>query len=474
MAIAIQNEPNAQGQPSSSAVSLNAVPILPAEFYLEHFLSEGAKAKKHNPIRFLFKYESTPGLISLLAGKPNPRTFPMSSVSLTCADPWDHDKELSLTVDPDLLSQGLQYSVESGIPAFKDWLVGLQEREHGRSMEDEGWKIAVGTGSQDMLSKAFAAIVGPGDVVLIERPTYPGAITALQGLGAIMVDVQTNEEGLRPEHLQSIMENWPSDRPKPKALYTVPYGGNPAGTTIPERRRKEILALARKYNFLIIEDDPYYHLYYGEQERPASYFSLEKQLASATEPVGRVVRLDSLSKILSAGMRIGTATGPASIIEVIDRHTSSANSQTATLTQAMALTIFQNWGYDGFKAHTKFVSAFYREKRNQLENALRKHLTGLADWVPPCAGMFIWLKLHLNTAATSSSAQNDPEHGDSNELIRTKALEKGILLLPGTVCFSSGEVTPYVRMSFSLVDEAQMNEAMRRLREVILEARGGA
>lgn len=77
----------------------------------------------------------------------------MSSVSLTCADPWDHDKELSLTVDPDLLSQGLQYSVESGIPAFKDWLVGLQEREHGRSMEDEGWKIAVGTGSQDMLSK---------------------------------------------------------------------------------------------------------------------------------------------------------------------------------------------------------------------------------------------------------------------------------------------------------------------------------
>lgn len=84
------------------------------------------------------------------------------------------------------------------------------------------------------------------------------------------------------------------------------------------------------------------------------------------------------------------------------------------------------------------------------------------------------LKLHLNTAATSSSAQNDPEHGDSNELIRTKALEKGILLLPGTVCFSSGEVTPYVRMSFSLVDEAQMNEAMRRLREVILEARGGA
>lgn len=121
-----------------------------------------------------------------------------------------------------------------------------------------------------------------------------------------------------------------------------------------------------------------------------------------------MVRLDSLSKILSAGMRIGTATGPASIIEVIDRHvssshgspctrrlitrtqTSSANSQTATLTQAMALTIFQNWGYDGFKAHTKFVSAFYREKRNQLENALRKHLTGLADWVPPCAGMFIW------------------------------------------------------------------------------------
>ncbi|CAL1717225.1 unnamed protein product [Somion occarium] len=435
-----------------------AVQSLPADFYTS-FLSKEAKERRPSPIRSLFPLEATPGLISLLVGKPNASTFPFTSLQFTARSPTDPSKETSQTLTGDELAEGLQYGPTAGIPSLIEWVHGLQEKVHGRK-KGEGWRVSIGSGSQDIIYKAVHAMVNPGDAVLVESPVYAGVIPIFHTLNNEMVEVATDANGIVSSSLRSILENWPVEKPKPKVLYTVPYGCNPTGMTATVERRREVLALAREHNFLILEDDPYFYLYYGPNPRPPSYFALELE-----EPeVGRVLRFDSLSKILSSGIRIGFTSGPAPIVNALDGHTATANLQTPSLTQTIVFALLDSWGYDNFLTHTENVSKFYKEKRDVFEAAMQKHLGGLAEWTPPESGMFYWFKLLLPSTSDSDS------EGDSEALITTKAFENGVLALPGTAFLPNGRKTAYVRASFSLLSESQVDEALRRLREVILEA----
>jgi tryptophan aminotransferase len=157
--------------------------------------------------------------------------------------------------------------------------------------------------------------------------------------------------------------------------------------TATTERRKEVLQLAEEHGFIILEDDPYYYLYYGKSERPPSYFTLERTVC---RQVGRVLRFDSLSKILSAGIRIGFVTGPSALLNAMDMHTATANLQPAGLTQSITYAVLNNWGYDTFIKHTRNVSAFYGQRCAAFDRALRTHLAGLAEWSTPEAGMFFW------------------------------------------------------------------------------------
>ncbi|KAF5349795.1 hypothetical protein D9758_010180 [Tetrapyrgos nigripes] len=266
----------------------------------------------------------TPGVISLLAGKPNATTFPFTSFNFTARDPNsppDAPKDISVNIEEDALAAGLQYGDTAGIPNLLRWLEGLQEKMHGRKV-GEGWKICMGSGSQDLIYKVVQAMVNDGDPIFVESPVYAGVIPMFKTLHCEQIEIETDANGICADSLRKTLESWPAGKPKPKVLYTVPYGCNPTGMTATPERRKEVLKLAREYNFIILEDDPYYYVYYGPANRPPSYFTLE-----ATEPtengepeVGRVVRFDSLSKILSAGMRIGWASGPEPLMTAIERH----------------------------------------------------------------------------------------------------------------------------------------------------------
>ncbi|KIM40662.1 hypothetical protein M413DRAFT_446079 [Hebeloma cylindrosporum] len=427
--------------------------------YYDSFLSDLAKERRPSPIRSLMPLERTPGLISLLAGKPNASTFPFSSLSFNARSPTHPDEESTLTIDGAELEQGLQYGDTAGLKSLLDWIQGLQELNHGRK-KDEGWRISIGSGSQDLIYKAVHAMVNPGEPVLVESPVYAGVIPMFHSLHCEQIEVETDAQGIRSSSLRIILEQWPAGKPKPKVLYTVPYGCNPTGMTATLQRRKEVLQLAREHNFIILEDDPYFYLYYGKAPRYPSYFALELE-----EPeVGHVLRFDSLSKVLSAGIRIGFASGPEALLKAIDQHTATSNLQTSSLTQAVVSKLLHSWGYDGFTAHIERISSFYAEKRDIFEHAMKKYLTGLAEWSTPEAGMFFWFKLLLT---------DDPEAdgGDSQVVIRTKAFEKGVLALPGTVFLPNGRQTPYVRASFSLATEEEVDKAIQRLRDAILEAR---
>lgn len=433
-----------------------SVKQLAPDFY-HSFLSKAAKERKPSAIRGLYPLESKPGVISFLAGKPNDAMFPFKSFSFTATCPSNPGEVSTVSLSGPDLASGLQYGATAGLPRLIDWFVGLQERSHGRT-RNEGWRLSVGTGSQDLIWKAVQSLVDDGDPVLIEAPVYAGVIPMFKALHCEEHEVKTDAHGICSSSLRSLLENWPAGKPKPKIFYTVPYGCNPTGMTTAIERRREVLQLAREHNFLILEDDPYFYLYFGKSERPPSYFKLELEQPE----VGRVMRFDSLSKILSAGMRVGFASGPKPILDVMDLHTATTNLQPSSLAQAITLALLENWGYDEFYTHTRVVSEFYREKRDVFEKAMRTHLDGLAEWSTPEAGMFFWFKLLLGS---------DTDEGDSKELIEKKAYEGGVLALPGAVFLPNGRKTAYVRAAFSLSTEEQVNEALRRLRLVILKER---
>ncbi|KZP17701.1 PLP-dependent transferase [Athelia psychrophila] len=445
----------ATGNPSN-------VKVIPAEYY-DRFLSQEAKERLPSPIRSLFPLEDRPGMISLLAGKPSPTTFPFTALNFSVRSPTDPSQETALSLTSEELAAGLQYGPTAGLDGLISWVEGLQAFSHGRK-QGEGWSVCIGSGSQDLISKAVSALVNDGDAILVESPVYAGVLPMFETLHCQQIEVETDANGISSSSLRSILESWPAGTPKPRCLYTVPYGCNPTGMTASVERRKEVLALAREHDFLILEDDPYYYVYYGKAPRPASYFALELE-----EPeVGRVLRFDSLSKVLSAGIRIGIASGPEPFITAINRHTSTANLSANGLTQSIVLKLLTSWGYEGFSTHTKVVSDYYRGRRDVFEAAMQKHLKGLAEWTSPEAGMFVWFKLLLSPPGGSATGAEE----DSAAIIRTHALEKGVLALPGTAFLPNGRKTAYVRASFSLLGDADIDEALRRLGSVVAEARG--
>ncbi|KAI5985330.1 pyridoxal phosphate-dependent transferase, partial [Pisolithus marmoratus] len=263
--------------------------LLP-EFY-QSFLSKAAKERKPSPIRGLYPLEAKPGVISFLAGKPNDAMFPFQSFSFTATCPGSD------------LAEGLAVWSDCWSSTLDRLVYGLcRKRSHGRG-RGEG-------GSQDLIwkvSRPSKPSSTEGDPVLIESPVYAGVIPMFKALHCEEHEVETDAQGVCSSSLRSILENWPVGKPKPRIFYTVPYGCNPTGMTATIERRREVLSLAREHNFLILEDDPYFYLYFGKAERPPSYFKLELE-----QP--------ELSKILSAGMRIGFVSGPKPILDVMDLH----------------------------------------------------------------------------------------------------------------------------------------------------------
>lgn len=307
---------------------------------------------------------------------------------------------------------------------------------------------------------------------------YPGLLPDLGTRKVNTVNVDTDSEGLSATALERTLSNWSTNPDTanlkfPKAVYTVPTGGNPSGTTASKERKLAILALARKYELLILEDDPYYYLSFEgldqdpvTRERLPSYFALERESGNDAD-YGYVLRFESFSKILSAGMRLGFAVGPPWAIQALLAYTATSNIHSSSPIQAVAGALLHHWGTDGFLQHVDKVAAMYLRRRQEFGEHLRIILgdgtpgqAPLGRWVTPVAGMFYWIKLHLPPSGMA------PE-GDSFEVISDKALKEKVLAVPGDSFYAGGRVTPYMRVSFSVIDMDKVPEGLRRLRKAV-------
>ncbi|TFK24932.1 TdiD protein [Coprinopsis marcescibilis] len=441
---------------------------LPSSYYTER-LSDVSAGRKPSPIWDLLPVEDTPGMLSMLAGKPNPATFPFKYIHLGVRSPTDKTKIEEIAIEGKDLDAALQYGVTTGFTELVDWVRDMMAQVHGRDPDSEAWRVSLGPGSQDLLYKAMNALVNPGDTVIVEGPTYPGVTPIMAALSCQYAVVDVDDQGAIATDMEKMLANWDrSVKPFPKVFYTIPFGCNPSGVTTSYARRIQLLEIARKYDIIILEDDPYYFLYYGKAPKPPSYFTLEKQLGGE---VGRVLRFDSFSKVLAAGFRLGWITGPSTLVAAIERHNSCSVVQPSSLTQAVTLPLLKQWKISGFLAHTVATASFYRQRRDAFEACLNRHLADLAEWTVPEASMFFWLKLRLppTVRCQNLGSPGEEDEGDSAAFIRDKAMHRGVLLLPGANAYVDDRSTARVRVSFSLLSDEQMEEAVRRLAEVLRE-----
>lgn len=419
------------------------------------FLTATSAARKPSPIRIWADILSRApkSVISLATGSPNPNTFPFKTAVITTK------QGNTIQFDEEVMKRALQYSPSAGIPELLSWLKQLQVKLHNPPTihypSSQGqMDICVTAGSQEGLCKVFEMIINRGDNILLNEPAYSGTLQALLPLGCNIINVASDGYGIIPDSLKEVLSRWKPEDSKnpqkntPKFLYTVPNGNNPTGNSLTSNRKKEIYELARKYDFLIIEDDPYYFLQFNKPWTP-SFLSMDVD--------GRVIRADSFSKILSSGLRIGFITGPKPLVERIVLHTQVSTLQTSTFTQLLVSQLLHQWGEEGFLAHVDRVIDFYRSQKDAILAAADKWLSGLAEWHAPTAGMFLWIKVKGIY--------------DVKKIIEEKAIKKEIFFISGSDFYiDSASPSPYLRASFSLASPEQMDKAFQRLAELIKES----
>jgi 2-aminoadipate transaminase len=359
-----------------------------------------------------------PDLISFAGGFPDPETFPRQRIATLLQEFVATGEERAFQYAP---TRGLAGALE----AFADRLEALQG---SRPADDE---LLITSGAIEALELVGKSFLDPGDLVVVEGPTYLGAIQAFRSFEAALEPVPLDEQGLEVDELERRL----AAGLRPKLLYTIPDHQNPAGVSLSRERRAPLVELARRYGFLIVEDVAYRELGFSDETLP-SLWSLGPDV---------VVQAGTTSKTFCPGVRLGWAVGPADIAARLV----SAKQNTDQCAGALGQRLFEESARRGWIDEQVALSrALYQRKCGRLLAALERWMPDGTRWTTPEGGFFSWLTL--------------PGGADSTQLAR-RAAERGVGIVPGTLFFPDGRGTDTVRLSFSLVAEAQIDDGIERL-----------
>jgi 2-aminoadipate transaminase len=369
-----------------------------------------------------------PDLISLVYGLPDPST--VSTSDLLAAT------ELVLT---EHRASALQYGPSQGLSELREFLAERLNEREGLTLAP-GQILLTGGASQG-IGLIARTLLEPGDTILVEAPTFLGAVRAFRLSQPRVIELPVDGAGLVTEALDTALARLAGEGVRPKFLYTMPTFQNPTGATMPLERRQHLLGLARQHNLLVVEDDAYGDLRYDGLELP-SLLALDRD--------GLVVRLGTFSKVLAAGMRLGWAAGPAPLVRALTAL--KDDSGTSPYISHLALA----WAGGGrLDPHLERLRRFYRERRDAALAALDRYCTGYVRWSRPLGGFYVWLELDDAVDAA---------------LLRRAADRLGVDYLPGQACFLSDRGERYLRLSFSFVDPDRIEQAIQRLGQALAEA----
>ncbi|HVA31408.1 MAG TPA: PLP-dependent aminotransferase family protein [Gaiellaceae bacterium] len=363
-----------------------------------------------------------PDIISFAGGFPDPVTFPRERAAALL-------QEFAATAEV----SAFQYAPTRGLAGTRDAFAGRIETLQGvRPADDE---LLVTSGGIEALDLVGTSFLDRGDCVVVEGPTYLGAIMSFRAFEAEVVAVPMDDRGLEVDELERRL----GDGLRPKLLYTIPDHQNPAGVSLPAARRDALVELARRYGFLIVEDVAYRELGFEGGALP-SLWSLGPDV---------VVQAGTTSKTLFPGVRLGWALGPAEVCTQL----ASAKQTTDQCAAALGQRLFEEYVRRGWIEEQLAASrSLYRRKCERMLAALERSMPESVRWTVPNGGFFSWLTL--------------PDGGDAVDLAR-RAVELGVGVVPGTLFYPDGRGGDNLRLSFSLVDELQIDDGIERLASLV-------
>jgi 2-aminoadipate transaminase len=368
-----------------------------------------------------------------LYGPTPPRRADMISFSYGLADPDLFPCADLLAATRAVLEQDAPDALNYG-PAFSGLREQIVARLRAQGIEAEQDNVLVSYGSGQILALLPQVFVEPGDVVLIEGPSFMGAVRHFGEAGARLVTVPTDDEGMDVDALETLLRDLHKQQLRPKFIYTIPTFHNPTGATLPLARRQRLVALGAEYGVAIVEDDAYGDLRYEGQPVPN---------LAALDQDGWVIRLGTFSKVLAPGLRMGWAYARPEVIARLAKFKAEGSSG-PFLTRVVA-----RYCADGrLDAHIQELIALYRHKRDIMLGAIARELPADVTAPRPQGGFFIWCRLPRGTSASA---------------LLPVAEAHGATFLPGTRCFAQGQGDDAIRLAFSFLPAQQIEAGIARI-----------
>ena len=384
---------------------------------------------KGSAIRELLKITEMPDVISFAGGLPAPEVFPIEEFRTACLKVLDESG-----------AQALQYSTTDGYLPLRE-MIARHSKRYGIEVTAEN--IIITSGSQQALDLLGKIFINPGDRILVESPTYLGALQAWNAYGAEFVPVPFDEEGMITQELEKRL------RIGPKFIYVLPNFQNPTGVTLSFERRLHLIELAEKYGVPIIEDDPYGQLRYEGENLPAVEVLDAQTRAQGGCYSGNVIYLSTFSKTLAPGIRLAWVITIPEVIQKLVMAKQGADLHTAIFNQMVAFEV----AHGGFlDEHVKTIRKVYKERRDTMLDTLSEHMPDEVKWTHPQGGLFLWVTL--------------PEKVDSSKLLE-EALKMKVAFVPGSPFFPLGDGKNTMRLNFSNATPDKINEGIARLGKTI-------
>lgn len=389
----------------------------------QNLLAARTEGMTASAIREILKVVSQPGMISLAGGIPAPQSFPMDQI-----------EELTAVVLRKYGSQAFQYDQTEGFLPLRAALVDhLQQKGITATRE----QIIISSGSQGALDAIGKILIGKGDKIAVESPTYLGALQAFNPYEPTYIGMETDDEGLIPESLEEVL-----NRNKIKFVYLVPTFQNPTGRTLPLERRQQVAEILKRHDALLFEDDPYGDLRYQGETLP----SIQSMAPD------HVVYAGTLSKVFAPGLRVGYLVGPELIRDWLVLSKQGVDLQTSTFTQALAAEYLAG-GY--LKEHLPRIIELYRPRQRTMLEAMENYFPKEFRWSHPDGGMFIWAEGPKGFDLTSAYQ---------------KAIQRNVAFVPGRYFYAQPDTgLETMRLNFTMYDEQTLESAVETLGQVLHE-----
>lgn len=391
-------------------------------------LSDSAKSMKKSAIREILKLLQNPEIISFAGGLPSPDSFPVNEI-----------KEIASMVLDTQGAAALQYGTTEGDPELRKMLI-RRHNDQGLSVGHEN--LAISTGSQQALDILSRIFINPGDYIICGLPSYLGGLSSFSAYGAQLKGIHFDEYGMRADELEKTLEELNKDIRKVKFIYLIPDFQNPAGITMPDSRREEILKIASKYDLLVVEDSPYREIRFEGKEQKLMYHIDKEE---------RVITLFTFSKILAPGFRIAWLLGNPEVIDRFLMAKQSADLCSPVIVQKIVAEYMKRGLLDKNLVNT---ISLYKSRRDHMLNCFEKYMPDGVKWTHPEGGLFLFITL--------------PENMDADKIF-TLAVKKNVAFVKGSVfyCNDCGKNT--MRINFSYCDEETIEKGVERLADSIKE-----